>query len=52
MGDKDYLDVDEPVNGQNWACLSFVSPEKLIHNKEVFKMCKFLQSICKEKDWE
>ena len=23
----DYLDVDDPIPGQNWVCLSFVSPE-------------------------
>ena len=43
----DYLDVDEHIPGQNYVCLSFVSPEELIQNKEAFKACKFLQSYCK-----
>ena len=44
----DYLDVDESIPGQNYVCLSFVSPESLIQNKEGFKCAKFLQSYCKE----
>ena len=44
----DYLDVDEPIPGQNYVCLSFLSPETLIQNKEAFKCVKFLQSYCKD----
>ena len=56
MGDNeekmDYLEVDEPIPGQNYVCLSFVSPEALIESKESFKVAKFLQSICKDKDMD
>ena len=45
---KDYLDVDDPISGQNYVCLSFLSPENLIQNKEAFKCVKFLQSYCKD----
>ena len=45
----DYLEVDEPIPGQNYVCLSFVSPEALMQEKEAFKVCKFLQSYCKDK---
>lgn len=45
----DYLDVDEPIPGQNYVCLSFVSPEKLMQEKEAFKAVKFLQSYCSDK---
>lgn len=45
----DYLEVDEPIAGQNFVCLSFVSPESLMQEKEAFKLCKFLQSYCKDK---
>ena len=48
----DYLEVDEPIPGQNYVCLSFVSPEALIESKESFKVAKFLQSICKDKDMD
>ena len=41
----DYLEVDECIPGQNFVCLSFLSPEKLIENKEAFKCTKFLQSL-------
>jgi len=44
----DYLEVDSPIAGQNYVCLSFVSPESLMQNKETFKCAKFLQSYCKE----
>jgi len=43
----DYLEVDEQIPGQNYVCLSFVSPEELIQSKEAFKATKFLQSYCK-----
>jgi hypothetical protein len=45
---KDYLEVDDPIAGQQYACLSFVSPEALIKKKEGFMVSKFLQSYCKE----
>lgn len=44
----DYLEVDEAIPGQNYVCLSFLSPESLMQNKEAFKCTKFLQSYCKE----
>ena len=42
---KDYLDVDTPIPGQGYCCLSFVSPEKVIKTKERFFMTKFLQHL-------
>ena len=45
---KDYLEVDDPIAGQQYACLSFVSPEAFIKKKEGFMVSKFLQSYCKE----
>jgi len=44
----DYLEVDENIPGQNYVCLSFLSPEALIQSKEAFKCVKFLQSYCKD----
>ena len=46
----DYLEVDDPINGQSYVCLSFVSPEEMIQRKEAFNTAKFLQSIAHEKD--
>ena len=47
---RDYLSVDDPIPGQNYVCMSFVSPEKIIQDFKGFQMCKFLQSYCKEQD--
>jgi len=56
MGEKedkiDYLEVDDQISGQNYVCLSFVSPETMIDSKEAFKVSKFLQSVCKDKDMD
>lgn len=41
--DVDYLDEDKPIRGQNYVCLSFLSPEDVLANKEVFYISKFLQ---------
>jgi len=49
MEKEDYLDADSSVPGQNWVCLSFVSPEKLLKQKNVFMMQKFLEHHCGEK---
>ena len=46
----DYLDVDDTIPGQNYVCLSFVSPEALIEKREAFNVCKFLQSYCKDQE--
>jgi len=46
----DYLEVDDPIPGQNYVCLSFVSPENIMESKEAFKVSKFLQSYCKDQD--
>ena len=47
---KDYLSVDDSIPGQNYVCMSFVSPEKLIQDFKAFQVCKFLQSYCKDLD--
>ena len=31
---EDFLEVDKPIPGQNFVCLSFVSPDKLLTRKE------------------
>ena len=32
----DLLDEDKPIAGQKFACLSFISPEEIIKNKQLF----------------
>jgi hypothetical protein len=43
--EKDYLEVDAPLPGQNYCCLSFISPEKVLEQKETFLVKKFLKSL-------
>ena len=41
----DYLEVDKPIPGQNYVCMSFVSPEKVIEDKNLYYTKKFLNSL-------
>jgi hypothetical protein len=34
--EEDHLEVDKPVPGQNFACVSFLSPEKVLKSKEEY----------------
>ena len=40
----DLLHEDSPLPGQKFACVSFVSPEKILKNKELFYFEKFLKN--------
>jgi hypothetical protein len=42
---EDFLEVDPKIPGQNYVCLSFVSPEKALKQKEVFFVSKFLDYV-------
>ena len=42
---EDFLEVDTKIPGQNYVCLSFVSPEKVLKHKEVFNITKFLEFL-------
>lgn len=42
----DLLDEDKPISGQRFTCVSFVSPEKILKQKEIFFFEEFL------KKWE
>lgn len=41
-GSRDYLRVDPPVPGQNWACMSFISPEDMIQKRNLYYFNQFL----------
>ena len=43
---EDFLEADNPVPGQNYVCLSFVSPESLIEKRELFYMEEFFKKNC------
>ena len=42
---EDYLDVDYPLIGQNYTCISFVSPEKILAKKNVWMFNQFLKEF-------
>lgn len=48
--DVDYLDEDKPIRGQNYVCLSFLSPEDVLANKEVFYLSRFLSRFSQDMD--
>lgn len=39
----DLLDEDQPLAGQKFVCLSFLSPEKVLKNRELFYFNSFLK---------
>tara|TARA_B100001175_G_scaffold312218_1_gene317846 strand:- start:955 stop:1623 length:669 start_codon:yes stop_codon:yes gene_type:complete len=47
---EDFLTVDDPVRGQNFVCISFLSPESVIKNKETFILHEFLKDISSKYD--
>lgn len=40
----DLLDEDKPVAGQKFTCISFISPEKIIKQRELFNFQDFLKN--------
>lgn len=46
--EKDYLDQDPPIRGQNYVCLSFVSPEDIIQRKDLYFVHEFLGGFSAE----
>jgi hypothetical protein len=44
----DYLDEDKPLRGQNYVCLSFISPEDILADKEVYAFGKYLSQFSKD----
>jgi hypothetical protein len=47
---EDFLSVDNRIPGQNFCCISFLSPEKVMKNKEVFFVTKFLHNVFNSQD--
>ena len=48
MEKEDYLEVDNPIPGQNYTCISFVSPDETMKHKELFLFNKFMNQRCGE----
>jgi hypothetical protein len=48
---EDFLSVDQPIPGQKFVCLSFISPEKVLEDKHLYYMWQYerhLQSKIEE----
>ena len=48
----DLLDEDNPVAGQKFVCLSFISPEKILRKKEIYFFEQFLKQYDLNKSLE
>lgn len=44
----DYLDEDKKIRGQNYCLVSFISPENVLQDKEVYYFSKFLEQFGKD----
>lgn len=42
VAEEDFLDQDPPLRGQNYVCLSFISPEECLARKDVYVFEQFL----------
>ena len=45
---QDFLEQDPSIRGQNYVCLSFLSPEEVIKRKEAFFLEKFYETLSKD----
>lgn len=45
---EEFLENDTPILGQNYVCLSFVSPEKFIKQKELYMFHRYMTNKFKE----
>uniref|UniRef100_A0A6C0JER6 Uncharacterized protein n=1 Tax=viral metagenome TaxID=1070528 RepID=A0A6C0JER6_9ZZZZ len=47
---EDFLEADPEIPGQKYVCLSFVSPENILANKDMFHVNAFLKTIAPKYD--
>lgn len=50
VSQEDFLDEDKPIRGQNYVCLSFISPEDVLIQKDTYFFNKFVDSFSKNVD--
>jgi hypothetical protein len=48
---EDFLDVDQPIPGQQYCVLSFISPEKVLKQKESYFNSEFLKWLCDQTEF-
>jgi hypothetical protein len=46
--ERDYLDEDKPIKGQNYCLVSFLSPEDVLKEKEAYYFSRFLDRFGKD----
>ena len=46
--EQDFLDQDAPIRNQNFVCMSFLSPEDVLKNKEVYFVSNFVDTLGKQ----
>lgn len=44
--DQDFLENDQSIPGQSYCCISFLSPDEIVKNKELFIFQKYMSSRC------
>ena len=47
---EDFLEVDQKIPGQNFVCLSFISPEKVLKDKQKFLNTEFFKYVFQSGD--
>lgn len=45
---EDFLENDNPIPGQKYGCISFVSPINMVEKRELFYMREFFKKNCQE----
>ena len=48
----DLLEVDKPIAGQNFGCFSFISPENILKQREMFYFEEFIKQWDMNKSME
>jgi hypothetical protein len=48
--EEDYLEIDDRIPGQNYVCMSFVSPEDTLTQRELFYFNRYMNQTCGELD--
>lgn len=46
--EADFLEQDKPIRGQNYACVSFISPEDVIKRKDCFFFEEFIKAAAND----
>ena len=46
---EDFLENDDPIRGQEYVCLSFISPESVIADKNLFFVKNYMKHLVNEK---